>query len=297
MMVSVIIPTYNRAGLLKEAIQSVLDQDYFLRSDATSFELLVVDDGSTDNTRDIVASWGDRVNYNFQAHRGVSAARNSGLALARGDYIAFLDSDDLWKKEKLSSQMSFMKAFPHARVCCTEEKWIRRGVFVNPKKKHEKYSGRIFDKVLSLCLLSLSSALFRREVFEEIGKFDEELPVCEDYDFGIRLARRYPVYFLAKPLIIKRGGHADQLSRQFWGMDRFRVKALEKALHLPLTGDQELLVRQEIVRKCRILVQGFSKRHKEQEAKEFLVLIEKYKTGNSLTKKLCLPIISHLQRG
>jgi GT2 family glycosyltransferase len=203
-----------------------------------------------------------------------------GLALSQGDYIAFLDSDDLWKKGKLSTQMSFMKAFPQARVCCTEEIWIRSGAFVNPKKKHRKYSGRIFDKVLSLCLLSLSSALFRREVFDEIGKFDEELPVCEDYDFGIRLAQRYPVYFLPKPLIIKRGGHPDQLSRQFWGMDRFRVKALEKALHLPLTSDQELLVRQEIVRKCQILVEGFRKRDKEEEAKEFLALIDKYRTSN-----------------
>jgi glycosyltransferase involved in cell wall biosynthesis len=279
-MVSVIIPTYNRAGLLREAIQSVLDQDYFLRSDASSFELLVIDDGSADNTRDIVASSGDRVKYHFQAHRGVSSARNLGLAHAQGDYIAFLDSDDLWKKDKLSAQMSFMKTFPHARVCCTEEIWIRRGAFVNPKKKHRKYSGRIFDKVLSLCLLSLSSALLRREVFEEIGKFDEELPVCEDYDFGIRLAQRYPVYFLPKPLIIKRGGHPDQLSRQFWGMDRFRVKALEKALHLPLTSDQEWLVRQEIVRKCQILVEGFRKRDKEEEAEEFLALIDKYRTGN-----------------
>jgi len=273
-MVSVIIPTYNRAGLLREAIQSVLDQDYFLKDSPSSFELLVIDDGSADNTRDIVASCGERVKYHFQAHRGASAARNLGLALAQGDYIAFLDSDDLWKKEKLSAQMSFMKAFPHAQVCYTEEIWIRRGVFVNPKKKHRKYSGRIFDKVLSLCLISLSSALFRREAFEEIGKFDEELPVCEDYDFGIRLAHRYPVYFLAKPLIIKRGGHPDQLSKKFWGMDRFRIRALEKALHLPLTSDQELLVRQEIVKKCRILVEGFRKRNKEEEAKEFLALIE-----------------------
>jgi glycosyltransferase involved in cell wall biosynthesis len=296
-MVSVIIPAYNRARLLTEAIQSVLDQDYFLRSDASSFELLVVDDGSTDNTRDIVASFGDRVKYHFQPHRGVSAARNLGLALTQGDIIAFLDSDDLWKKEKLSAQMSFMKAFPQAQVCCTEEIWIRRGVFVNPKKKHRKYSGRIFDKVLSLCLLSLSSALFRREIFDEIGKFDEELPVCEDYDFGIRLAQRYPVYFLPKPLIVKRGGHPDQLSRQFWAMDRFRVKALEKALRLPLTSGQELLVRKEIVRKCRILVEGFRKRGKEEEAQEFLALIDKCRPGNRLTKEPCLPIIKHLRRG
>lgn len=277
-MISVIIPTHNRSPFLSEAIQSVLDQEFFLaQPSSSSFEIIIVDDGSTDNTIKIVESFGKRVKYHFQEHRGVGAARNLGLDLAKGDYIAFLDSDDLWKKEKIGVQMSFMNAFPQAKVCYTDEIWIRRGVFVNPKKKHQKYSGWIFDKVLPLCLISLSSALFRREVFEEIGKFDENLPACEDYDFSIRLAHRYPAYFLPRPLIVKRGGHPDQLSRKYWGMDRFRIQALKKALLLGLSPDQERLVRQEIVEKCRILVNGFQKRKKESEAKKYLALLEKYK--------------------
>jgi glycosyltransferase involved in cell wall biosynthesis len=276
-MISVIIPTYNRASWLDEAIQSVLNQDYFVRNSSSSFELLVIDDGSTDNTKEIVKSFGNKMKYHFQEHKGVSAARNQGLDLAQGDYIAFLDSDDLWKKEKISIQMSFINAFPQAKVCYTEEIWIRRGVFVNPKKKHRKYSGWIFDRVLPLCLISLSSALFKREIFEETGKFDEELLVCEDYDFGLRLALKYPVYFLSKPLIIKRGGHPDQLSRKYWGMDRFRIKALEKALHLDLTPHQEMLVKQEIVRKCQILESGFEKRNNKDEARKYLSLIDKYR--------------------
>jgi glycosyltransferase involved in cell wall biosynthesis len=253
-MISVIIPTYNRASFLEETIHSVLDQDYFVLKGASSFEFLVIDDGSTDNTKDIVRSF-----------------------VAQGDYIAFLDSDDLWKKEKISIQMSYMNAFPKTMVCYTEEIWMRRGVFVNPKKKHRKYSGWIFDRVLPLCLISLSSALFRSEVFAEIGKFDEELLVCEDYDFGIRLALKHPVYFLPKPLIIKRGGHADQLSRQYWGMDRFRIKALEKTLSLNLTPDQEMLVKQEILRKCQILAIGFEKRNNKAEARKYLSLIDKHR--------------------
>jgi glycosyltransferase involved in cell wall biosynthesis len=276
-MISVIIPTYNRASFLDEVIQSVLNQDYFVRNSSSSFEFLVIDDGSTDNTKEIVKSFGNKMKYHFQENKGVSAARNLGLDLAQGDYIAFLDSDDLWKKEKISIQMSFMNAFPQAKVCYTEEIWIRRGVFVNPKKKHRKYSGWIFDRVLPLCLISLSSALFRREVFEETGKFDEELLVCEDYDFGIRLTFKYPVYFLPKPLIIKRGGHPDQLSQKYWGMDRFRIKALEKALHLDLTPHQEMLVRQEIVRKCQIMGSGFEKRNNKDEARKYLSLRDKYR--------------------
>jgi GT2 family glycosyltransferase len=159
-------------------------------------------------------------------------------------------------------------------MCYTEEIWIRNGVFVNPKKRHRKYSGWIFDKVLPLCLISLSSALFRREVFASVGPFDEDLPVCEDYDFGIRLAHRYPVYFLTRPLIVKRGGHKGQLSRKYWGMDRFRIKALEKALSMELTPVERDLVRAEIVKKSRVLMNGLVKRGKTSEAEKYRSCID-----------------------
>ncbi len=276
-MLSVIIPTYNRADFLVEAIESVLAQD-FLNTSAcsSSFEFLVVDDGSMDHTREVVESFGQRVKYHYQENKGVGAARNTGLKQTQGEFVAFLDSDDLWKENKISTQMEFMKSHPDAMMCCTEEIWIRHGVFVNPKKKHRKYSGWIFDKVLSLCLLSLSSALFRRRVFDEIGNFDEDFPVCEDYDFGIRLAHRYPIHFLSQPLIVKRGGHSDQLSKKYWGMDRFRVKALEKALQLNLTPQQDEKVKKEIVKKSRILALGFQKRNKMSEVETYKRLIEEY---------------------
>lgn len=283
-MISVIIPTYDRASLLKEAIQSVLNQDYFTAKNASNlFELLVVDDGSTDNTREVVESFKGRVKYHSKVNEGVSVARNFGLRLAKGDYIAFLDSDDLWIKEKLRMQMNLMENITQAKVCYTDEIWIRKGVRVNPKKKHQKYSGWIFEKVLPLCLLSLSSAIFSREIFEEIGNFDEELPVCEDYDFSLRIAHRYPFYFIPRPLIIKRGGHPDQLSQKFWGMDKFRIRALEKALSLGLTPLQKSLVKKELVKKCGILAKGFENRNKRDEAKKYLALLEKYesKTGDS----------------
>lgn len=276
-MITAVIPTHNRASFLEEAIQSVLAQDYFEgKKPGEDWELLIIDDGSDDRTREIVGAFGGRVQYLYQDKRGVSAARNLGLGRARGAFIAYLDSDDLWKKEKLRLQMEFMESHPGAKVCCTEEIWIRRGRRHNPMKKHQKHSGWIFDKVLPLCLLSLSSALFRSSVFEEIGNFDEDLPACEDYDLGIRLAHRYPIYFLKEPLIIKRGGHPDQLSHQYWGMDRFRVRALKKALGLGLSPQEERLVRAEIVKKSRILLAGFLKRNNQEEAQKYAALIEKY---------------------
>jgi GT2 family glycosyltransferase len=175
--------------------------------------------------------------------------------------------------------MNYLKTFPMAVMCCTGEEWIRRGVFVNPRQKHRKHSGWIFDKVLPLCLLSLSSALFRRKVFEEIGSFDENLPACEDYDFGIRLAQRYPYHFIDRPLIIKRGGHPDQLSHKYDCMDAFRIYALDKALSLDLTPDQRSQVIQEIVIKCRILMNGFKKRKKNEEYEKYARLLTKYTNG------------------
>jgi len=276
-MISVIIPTFNRASFLKEAIASVFDQEYFRRTgEENAFELLVVDDGSDDETRGVVESFDRRAVYLCQPHCGVSSARNLGLRRSRGEFIAFLDSDDLWKKEKIGTQMAFLKAFPAAKVCYTEEIWLRRGVRLNPHRKHQKPSGWIFDRVLPLCLISLSSCLFRREIFFEIGHFDETLPVCEDYDFGIRLASRHPVYLIPAPLLIKRGGHPDQLSRQYWGMDRFRVLALEKALGLDLAPWQVELVKKELVHKCRILTTGFENRGNSQRAELYRELIRRH---------------------
>ncbi len=269
--ISVIIPTYNRSAFLLEAIQSVLDQDYWVGRE--DWEFVVVDDGSTDDTAEAIRPYGDRIAYVKQPHSGVSAARNLGLRLTRGEFVAFLDSDDLWKPGKITGQMLFMREHSEAAVVCTEETWIRNGVFVNPRSKHRKYSGRVFERFLPLCLLSMSSALFRRSVFAEIGGFDESLPACEDYDLGIRLAHRYPVHTLPEALIVKRGGHADQLSRKYWGMDRFRVTALEKALALDLTPEQTQQVKAELARKCRILIGGFHKRGKAPEAEPYEELL------------------------
>lgn len=269
--VSIIIPTYNRANLLREAIDSVLAQTY------QDFELLVVDDGSTDNTCAVVAGYGDQVVYRFQENRGVSRARNLGIHASAGAWIAFLDSDDLWLPEKLEQQMAVMEQNPDLRLCHTEEIWIRRGLRVNPKKKHKKQGGFIFHDCLPLCVISPSSVLLRRTLLEEVGYFDENLPACEDYDLWLRITKDYPVYFIEKPLLIKRGGHPDQLSRQYWGIDRFRIQALEKLLQAgDLTREQREQTLQELRRKCQIVAHGCLKRQKFKESEQYNQLPQKY---------------------
>jgi len=273
-MISVIIPTYNRSQFLGEALESVLAQSVF-QSRKYSFEIIIIDDGSTDDTRKVVERFSGPIKYYYQPHQGVSRARNHGLEKAKGEFIAFLDSDDLWLPEKIKLQMNVMENFPNLMGCTTEEIWLRRGRRVNPREKHRKYSGWIFPHALPLCILSLSASLFRRQVFEEIGPFDESFPACEDYDFSLRYSLRYPLHLIDRPLIIKRGGHPDELSRQFWGLDRFRLQALLKLLDLNLTQEQVFLVRQEILKKARIVRDGALKRGKLEESQYYQQIIDR----------------------
>ena len=269
--VSAIIPTYNRKAFVLEAIGSVLKQTY------GDYELIVVDDGSEDGTGETLQQYGEKLRYAYQANQGVSKARNHGIELAEGEFIAFLDSDDLWLPEKLKIQVAYMDEHPEAQICYTDEIWIRRGVRVNPRKKHAKYSGEIYAKCLPLCIISPSSALMRRELFEEVGTFDPSFPVCEDYDLWLRVTARFPVFFISQKLIIKRGGHPGQLSQQGWGNDRYRVKGLIKILE---TGVLNLQMRnltvEELHRKCHVLINGFRKRGKEVEAKKYEEIAARY---------------------
>ncbi|MFC1477568.1 glycosyltransferase family 2 protein, partial [candidate division KSB1 bacterium] len=234
--VSVIIPTFNRISLLKKAVSSVLKQTF------TDYEIIIIDDGSTDGTSDCYTGAKPPVRYFHQSNLGVSAARNRGIQLALGRYIALLDSDDEWLPAKLDVQVSFLNEHPDISICQTEEIWVRNGQRVNPAEKHKKPSGDIFGKSLEMCSVSPSAVMMRREFFDIIGPFDEHLPVCEDYDLWLRAAWRMPVPLIDEHLTIKYGGHEDQLSRKLWGMDRFRVYALRKLLHEPLSNEQKKLV-------------------------------------------------------
>ncbi|RJQ53966.1 MAG: glycosyltransferase [Desulfobacteraceae bacterium] len=268
--VSVVIPTFNRGWIIKEAIESVLRQNY------PNFELIVVDDGSTDDTALILDHYGDRIVSIRQENAGVSAARNRGIREASGELIAFLDSDDLWLPGKLKRQAEFLEADPGACICQTEEVWIRNGCRVNPKNKHRKESGIIFERSLALCLVSPSAVMIRRRLFDEVGLFDENLPACEDYDLWLRIGCRYPVYLIEEPLIVKRGGHADQLSRAS-GLDRFRIDALIKIIESgQLAEKQRQAAVETLTRKCRIYANGCLKRGKKSEAMDCIELAEKY---------------------
>lgn len=271
-LVSVIIPTYNRWPMVREAVDSALAQS------CPAIELLVVDDGSEDSTASELRSrYGSSVRVLSQPRQGVAAARNLGVRRSTGDYLAFLDSDDLWLPQKIERQIAFMGARPQAQICQTEEIWVRRGRQVNPRLRHRKPSGDIFRASLGLCLVSPSAVMMKRELFERVGGFDESFTVCEDYDLWLRIALDTFVYLIPDALVVKRGGHGDQLSRSTWGLDRFRVRAIKKLLDGGLVGERRRWAIEELARKVAILARGARARGRESEALYFESILLEFK--------------------
>jgi len=268
--VSVVIPTCNRAGTLARALDSVVSQT------RAPLEIIVIDDGSSDSTRELVRNY-PGIGYYYQANRGVSAARNAGIARARGNWLAFLDSDDEWLPGKLAAQCRAIERHPGYRICHTDEIWIRHNRRVNPMRKHAKSGGWIYEKCLPMCVISPSSALVHESVFQQVGKFDESLPACEDYDLWLRICSAWPVLFLDEFLLKKYGGHPDQLSRKHWGMDRFRVRALEKMLRMgTLVPAQRSATREVLLHKLRILHSGARSRNNRELVQECCEKIAAY---------------------
>jgi len=279
--ISVVIPTYNRWPLLCRAIDSVLQQQ------SAAEQIIIVDDGSSDDTPlHIQRTYGDAVEVIQQTNRGVSSARNLGIAHARCDWIAFLDSDDEWLPGKLCSQQAEILDNPMAVLCHTEEIWIRNGTRVNAMQKHRKSGGHIFEACLPLCAISPSSVLLKKSMLEELGGFDETLPACEDYDLWLRICARHPVLFVATPQLIKYGGHADQLSKKYVAMDRFRVTALENLLQsCALTDAYHDLTIQMLIRKTEILLNGAIKHNNDKLRAECETRLQKYAAkGDHLSK-------------
>ena len=269
-MVDVIIPSYNRRELLMRAVRSVQSQTF------KDWNLWVVDDGSSDGTAEkfvkifgasclqgglAKGSAGQTRLIRLGANKGVSYARNRGIEQGRGEWTAFLDSDDEWLPEKLEKQIQFAQTHPDLPLIHCNEIWLKNGRLLSQKKKHRKQGGRIFIPSAKLCCVSPSAALLRRSFLEEVGLFREDFPVCEDYEMWLRAASRYSVGFLEEALIIKHGGHGDQLSRRYPAMDYWRVKALKNYVEdRNLTQEEREQAREILREKARILLGGYKKR-------------------------------------
>lgn len=268
--VSVIIPTYNRASVLKRAINSVLNQTY------KNIELIIIDDGSTDETQELL----DQLNLESikTTNGGVSKARNLGIQQAQGKWLAFLDSDDEWLPEKLEKQIAFSNANPNINIIHGEEIWIRNGVRVNPKHKHKKGGGDQFLPSLKLCAISPSTVMLKKSIFNEHILFREDFPCCEDYDLWLRLTSVMNVGFIDEFLIKKYGGHEDQLSQKYKAMDYWRVKSIDWIFkNRDLSTERKNAALEELFKKSKVLLKGYEKHDNTGEHyREIKYIMENY---------------------
>jgi len=250
--VSVVIPVYNRCEPLSRALRSLQQQSF------KDFEILVVDDHSTVNLRPYLEQFS--VRYMKTVGKGVSAARNTGIHASSSEFIAFLDSDDEWLPLKLEKQMEYFSLNQQHSIVHTNEIWFREGKVVKQNSRQQKFGGRLFSRCTEQCLIAPSSTLIRRALLNQVGLFDESFPVCEDFDLWLRISATEEIGFLSEPLVIKHGGHEDQLSRQYHSMDLWRVRALAKHMtNQNLNREERLALYSNLRKKCEILLKGFEK--------------------------------------
>jgi glycosyltransferase involved in cell wall biosynthesis len=253
MKVSVVIPVFNRIDTLKDAIESVFLQTF------KDIEIIVIDDDSDINIKDYLTPYLNRIKYiKNKVNCGVSNARNLGIENATGEYIAFIDSDDLWLDFKIEYQLSAMVSKNYL-VCHTDEFWYKNGKFVNQGKKHKKYGGKILMDILDICRISPSTVVIHKSVFKKTGKFNPFLIACEDYDLWLRIASFYEILFLEKKTAVKRSITDDQLSLNTPHMESMRLKSLANFLakyknYLVHNEIQQIL--SEIKKKEKIVKKG-----------------------------------------
>ena len=193
--VSIIIPTFNRRDHITIALDSVLAQTY------KDYEIIIIDDGSSDDTKEVLKPYQDNIRYFYQENKGIPITRNKGIREAQGQYIAFLDSDDYWLSEKLERQIACFKKNPHYGMVATRCSSITQDGRFRERNRPGK-SGWILNDLFKANFIRTSSAMIKKECFEKVGFFDESLPECEEYDLWLRIATRYPVGFINKPLTV-----------------------------------------------------------------------------------------------
>lgn len=244
--VSVIITTYNRAALLLEALDSVLDQTYH------DYELIVADDGSTDDTPREVAAFGDAVLYLRLAHDGrPSVVRNRAVEIAEGELIAFLDDDDRWLPQKLARQVALFDGASSPGFAFSDFRLFSDDTMSPPMlASWQKTSGDIFDALLCDCFILPSTVMVRRQLLEAVGGFDETFASAEDFDLWLRLAHVAPAGFVNAPLVLVRRHPGEISHRREETSARNVIRTLEQArAHFSLTAGRRIRLRRVLARR------------------------------------------------
>jgi glycosyltransferase involved in cell wall biosynthesis len=206
--VSVIIPTYNSEDYINEAIKSVLSQTY------KNYEIIIVDDGSSDNTATLLKKYQGRLKYFYQNNQGSAAARNLGLNNSSGEFIAFLDSDDVWFPEKLEKQVRIMKENPRLAFVFAAAYMVNESGEIVKCWDNKNEPTMDFKRLYEKNFICTSTVLLRRYCLERIGNFDENLKMSQDWDLWLRLAKKFEFKFICQPLINYRM-HSNNITRRY----------------------------------------------------------------------------------
>lgn len=246
--------------MVLKAIESVKTQTY------TPFEIIIIDDGSTDGTSTLFPISG--VFYFKVEHCGFPGkVRNIGVEKSTGDYIAFLDSDDIWHKEKLEKQTVFINSKPKCQLLHTKEKWIMNSKVISQKKRKHNRSGNVFLDSLQGCILGPSTVLMKRALYEQFGGFNETIEVGEDYDLWLRITDREEIDYIDDELITKNAGHGDQLSFKYGFIEPFKIDVLENLIQTHSFREENFKqVVRALLLKYDIVINGCLKRSNEKEA-------------------------------
>ena len=281
-LVSVIIPVYNRTSLLLESVTSVVNQSF------KDFELIIADDCSEENIKAAVSKIPGISGITLkwvcpEKHSGMAGkVRNLGVDASLSEYIAFLDSDDVWEKDKLKNQYSFMQKpeNKNIRISHTREKWLRGEKTVSQKSQKHKREGDIFEDALWKCIIGPSTVMMEKSLFYEAGGFREDLEVAEDYELWLKITDHEKIGYIDEMLTVKRAGDWDQLSEKYGQIEIFRIDALHSLLKQGyFKGEKKISAATVFSKKCRIYAEGCRKRGKTDEARHYEILSERYQNN------------------
>ncbi|WP_052446513.1 glycosyltransferase [Geoalkalibacter ferrihydriticus] len=274
--VSIVIPTFNNEEYILDALESVINQSY------KNIEIVVVDDGSTDGTQYALEKYKNKIKYIYQKNRGVSAARNKGISVSTGDFICFLDSDDIFEKNKIEKQLKIHKENEQLCVSYTDMAIFNGGKNFE-KSYHKKnnmncQSGFIFKNVVLGNIISTITVMIKREVFNNVGLFDESLNIGEDYDMWLRIASQYEVGYVPEVLSFYRRGHQSLTTRK--PTSTFREPVLVSIIKKHLALNKDLKKQIPIVKLRRRLFQPyFDSGWSQYHAGNFFLSFNYFKAG------------------
>ena len=261
--VSVIIHTYNNERFMAETVESVLNQTY------KDYEIIVVDDGSVDGTRDALMPYMQKIRYHYKENGGIASAKNAGIGLSQAEFVAFLDHDDLWAPDKLQLQMEHFNENPQIGLVYAKYTSFRDGKKLRTKPE-KGYSGWIFKELIAKSFIQTSTVVVKRECLDAVGPYDETFSLGDEYDMFLRIARKFQCGFVDKGLTRYRV-HDTNASNNDFLFDNENLGVYKKIYNsfTNLDGVEKKILRKRIARYSMKVAEGLYSQGKLEESKEY----------------------------